>query len=62
MDILNAKALNSISYDKTIACTIENDENKKDGKYEVSDGSTIFFAYSTDKRYCNGDTVYVTIP
>ena len=62
MDILNAKALDSVSYDKTILCTIENDENKKDGKYEVSDGSIIFTAYSTDERYRNGDVVYVTIP
>ena len=62
MDILNAQALNSISFDKTITCTIENDENKKDGKYEVNDGSTIFTAYSTDERYRNGDVVYVTIP
>ena len=62
MDILNAKALDSVSYDKTILCTIENDENKKDGKYEVSDGSIMFTAYSTDERYRNGDIVYVTIP
>ena len=62
MDILNAQALNSISFDKTITCTIENDENKKDGKYEVNDGSIIFTAYSTDERYRNGDVVYVTIP
>ena len=62
MDILNAKALDSVSYDKTILCTIENDKNKKDGKYEVSDGSIIFTAYSTDERYRNGDVVYVTIP
>ena len=62
MDILNAKALDSVSYDKTIICTIENDENKKDGKYEVSDGSIIFTAYSIDERYRNGDVVYVTIP
>lgn len=62
MDILNAKALDSISYDKTITCTIENDKDKKDGKYEVSDGSIIFTAYSTDERYHNGDVVYVTVP
>ena len=62
MDILNAQALNSISFDKTITCTIENDENKKDGKYEVSDGSIIFTAYSIDERYRNGDVVYVIIP
>ena len=62
MDILNAQALNSISFDKTITCTIETDIDKKNGKYEVSDGSTIFTAYSTDERYRIGDIVYVTIP
>ena len=62
MDILNAQALNSISFDKTITCTIENDENKKDGKYEVNDGNRIFAAYSTDTRLRAGDTVYVTVP
>lgn len=62
MDILNAQALNSISFDKTITCTIENDKDKKQGKYEVTDGSAIFVAYSTDDRYRNGDVVYVTIP
>lgn len=62
MDILNAQALNSISFDKTITCTIENDEDKKDGRYEVSDGNKIFVAYSSDTRLRAGDTVYVTIP
>lgn len=62
MDILNAQALNSISFDKTITCKIENDKDKKDGKYEVNDGNRIFTAYSTDERYRNGDTVYVTVP
>jgi hypothetical protein len=62
MDILNAKALSSISYDKTILCTIVNDKDKKEGKYEVSDGSRIFVAYSTDDRYHIDDNVYVTIP
>ena len=62
MDILNAQALNSISFDKTITCKIENDKDKKDGKYEVNDGSKIFTAYSIDTRFRSGDTVYVTIP
>ena len=62
MDILNAQALNSISFDKTITCTIEIDTDKKEGKYEVNDGNRIFTAYSTDTRLRSGDTVYVTIP
>ena len=62
MDILNAQALNSISFDKTITCTIENDKDKKDGKYEVSDGNRIFTAYSNDIKLRIGDTVYVTVP
>jgi hypothetical protein len=62
MDILNAQALNSISFDKTITCKIENDKDKKDGKYEVNDGNRIFTAYSTDTRLRTGDTVYVTVP
>lgn len=62
MDILNAQALNSISFDKTITCTIESDKDKKDGKYEVSDGSMIFTAYSTDTKLRAGESVYVTVP
>lgn len=62
MDILNAQALNSISFDKTITCTIEIDTDKKEGKYEVNDGNRIFTAYSSDTKLRSGDTVYVTIP
>lgn len=62
MDIINAKALQSISYDKTIACTIEDDTYREEGKYSVNDGSRIFIAYTNDTRLKNKDTVYVTIP
>lgn len=62
IDILNAQALNSISFDKTITCKIESDKDKKDGKYEVNDGNRIFTAYSTDTSFRTGDTVYVTVP
>lgn len=62
MDILNAQALNSISFDKTITCKIENDKDKKDGKYEVNDGNRIFTAYSNDTKLRTDDTVYVTVP
>jgi hypothetical protein len=54
MDILNAQSLKTISYDKTIVCTIENDENAEEGKYEVSDGTRIFEAYSNDTGLKSG--------
>lgn len=62
MDIINAQALNSIAFDKTIICTIESDTYRKDGKYDVSDGSKIFTAFSSDTSLRTGDNVYVTIP
>lgn len=62
MDIINAKALQDISYDRTIVCTIEDDTHREEGKYSVNDGSRIFIAYTNDTRLKNKDTVYVTIP
>ena len=62
MDIINAKALQDISYDRTIVCTIEDDTYREEGKYSVNDGSRIFIAYTNDTRLKNKDTVYVTIP
>lgn len=62
MDIINAHALNNINFDKTITCTIEDDTYKKEGKYEVSDGSKFFMAYTNDTKLRKNDVVYVTIP
>ena len=62
MDILNTKALSSVGFDKTIICTIVDDSEKDKGKYEVSNGSSIFSAYSESDKYKNNDSVYVTIP
>lgn len=62
IDIIALSRLNSISFDKTITCTITNDEKRKEGEYEVSDGSVKFKAYSTDDGYRKDDVVYVTIP
>lgn len=62
MDIINAKALQDIPYDRTIVCTIEDDTHREEGKYSVNDGSRIFIAYTNDTRLKNKDTVYVTIP
>ena len=62
IDIISGQALNSISYDKTITCTIEDDKDKKEGKYIVSDGSSSFVAYGSDTNLRIGTPVYVTVP
>ena len=62
IDIIAQSKINSISFDKTITCTITNDEKRKEGEYEVSDGSTKFKAYSQDDGYRNDDVVYIIIP
>lgn len=62
MDIIAQSKINSISFDKTITCTITNDEKRKEGEYEVSNGISKFKAYSQDNSYRKDDVVYVTIP
>lgn len=56
------KAVEAVSFDKTITCTITNDNNRDEGEYVVSDGSTTFNAYTTDTTLRKGNSVYVTIP
>lgn len=60
--IVNSQALASLQYDKTIVCTIVNDKDRKEGKYDVSDGAMVFTAYSTDIKLRKNNSVYVTIP
>lgn len=60
--IVSEQSLKKVSFDKTITCTITNNENKKEGKYTVSDGSRTFMAYSSDTSYKVDDVVFVTIP
>lgn len=62
ISILTQQSLREISFDKTISCTIEDNSDKKQGKYEVSDGTRVFTAYSENTSYKNGDVVYVMIP
>lgn len=62
MNILNAHSLESLSYDKTIICTIKEDSEKEKGKYTITDGTRTFTAYSNDIKLRVDDVVYVTIP
>lgn len=62
MDILVAKRLSELQFDKTINCQITDTSAADKGEYEVTDGATTFTAYSRDVTYKVGDSVYVTIP
>lgn len=62
MEIMSTQSLKEVSFDKTILCTVENNDDKKDGKYKVSDGTTTYTAYSSVTNYNVGTAVYVTIP
>ena len=62
MSIISSQLISSIPYDKTITCTIINDEEKDKGKYKVTNGEATFDAYSSDTKLKVDDVVYVTIP
>lgn len=62
MEVMSTQSLKEVSFDKTVLCTIENNDDKKDGKYKVSDGTTTYTAYSSVTNYNVGTAVYVTIP
>ena len=62
MSIISLQLISSIPYDKTITCTIINDEYKTEGKYKVTNGEATFDAYSSDTTLRNDDVVYVTVP
>lgn len=47
---------------KILICEITDITNRQDGKYEVENNSSTFYAYSEVKTYENKDTVYVLIP
>ena len=63
MEIIVAKRLEGLHYDRTIVCTITDDTLSKEGKYTVCYADTNnFTAYSHLTNLREGDTVYVSIP
>ena len=54
--------VSKIKFDQTILCTITNDEKRKKGIYEVTDGTSTFEACSNDDSYKEDMIVYVLIP
>lgn len=63
MEIIVAKRLEGLHYDRTVVCTITDDTLSKEGKYTVCYADTNnFTAYSHLTNLREGDTVYVSIP
>ena len=68
VDIVVGKRLNDIAFDRTENCTIVSDKDKKNGCYEVTNGSTKYNAYveatgsNSIPEYKVNDTVQVRIP
>ena len=62
IEIVTSSIVGSISYDKTIECTVVDDSNRKNGEYIVSNSASKFEAYSNITTYRSGDVVYVSIP
>lgn len=62
IEVIGNSLLKKVSYDKTIVATITDVKDKKDGKYQCSNGTNTFTAYSTKTDYEKGSSVYVTIP
>lgn len=69
VEIVVGKCLNDIQYDKTEICIVLNDEDKKNGHYKVSNGSTKYDAFVDTSHNANAipeykvnDSVRVSIP
>lgn len=62
VDIIVGARISQLEFDKTLLCKIEDAKNAERGEYIVTDGATSFKAYSADKSYTEGISVYVSIP
>ena len=54
--------VSKLQFDQTILCTITSDNKRKNGEYEVSNGSSTFKAFSSDTNYKKDMAVYVLVP
>lgn len=62
VSVIVNKALEKVSYDTTITCTVVDDSDRLNGVYLVSNGSIRFKAFSSETGYRNKNSVYVQIP
>ena len=61
-EILAQHLIDKVAYDRTILCTIVNDDEKELGKYRVQNSEAIFDAYTSDTSFKKGNQVYVSVP
>lgn len=62
VDLITAKRLGDLEFDKTLLCTIEDNSNAQKGEYRVTDGASSFLAYSENTKYALNEKVYVNVP
>ena len=63
IDIITSKRISQLQFDKTIVAEITDNKKAEQGEYSLSDGSASeFIAYSENKDYKKGDSVYVNVP
>ena len=62
IDIIAGARVSEMAFDKTLTCKIVDNSRADKGEYTVTDGSTLFVAYSSDASYEKDDQVYVSVP
>ena len=62
IDTIVQSRLNSLSFNRTITCTIIDNSQRMKGKYRVQYGSMTFYAYSENFEYAKNEAVQVLIP
>lgn len=61
INVIVSKKLEDVSFDTTIVCTIVDDSDRKNGKYQVTNGTAKFDAYTDSSDYRTGDSVRVQV-
>lgn len=61
INVIVSKKLEDVSFDTTIICTVVDDSDRKNGKYRVTNGTTVFDAYSDSADYRTDDSVRVQV-
>lgn len=61
INVIVSRKLEDVSFDTTIVCTVVDDTDRKNGKYQVTNGTTKFDAYTDSSDYRTGDSVRVQV-
>lgn len=61
INVIVSRKLEDVSFDTTIVCTVVDDIDRKNGKYQVTNGTIKFDAYTDSSDYRTGDSVRVQV-